>query len=189
MNTLNFCISLIPIIIFYLLLAYTKGAITFSNSILGKLVAIILIAFYANVDPILGLLVCILVIIYYQSDYVEGMLNLSSDYSGPFKYVDQPQIIETTVDNLDNTDPEILINNIPNVENLKKFCTGNTNNPNCQLVDLEYDMSDIDKYYDKTTVLKTIEIDEIHSNSITEKKLIIETELHKPKDGNTRSVI
>lgn len=189
MNTLNFCISLIPIIIFYLLLAYTKGAITFSNTILGKLIAIILIAFYANVDPILGLLVCILIIIYYQSDYVESMLNLSNDYTGSFKHVDQPAIVETPIENLDGSNPEIMINNIPNVDNLKQFCLGNTNNSNCQLVEYEYDMSDIDKYYDKTTILKTIEIDEIRSESITEKKLIVEMELMKPKDGNTRNVI
>ena len=120
MDTLNFCISLIPIIIFYLLLAYTKGAITFTNTILGKLIALLLIAFYANIDAVLGLFVCVLIIFYYQSDFVEGMLNMSGEYSGSFKYVNSPEIVENAPDNLDTADPEIMINNIPNVENLKE---------------------------------------------------------------------
>jgi len=186
MDTLNFCISLIPIIIFYLLLAYTKGAITFSNTILGKLIALLLIAFYANIDAVLGLFVCVLIIFYYQSDFVEGMLNMSNDYSGSFKYVDQPMIVESVPDNLDNVDSEIMINNIPNVEHLKKFCMKDTTNRNCQLVsnDLEYDMSDIDQYYKKTTKLKTININDKQSKTLTEKKLMVEDELMTP--NNTR---
>ena len=74
----------------------------------------------------------------------------------------------------------------PNVENLKQFCIKDTNNRNCQLVanDLEYDTSDIDQYYNKTTKLKTIDITDKQSKTLTEKKLMVEDELMTP--NNTR---
>lgn len=201
MDTLNFCILLVPIIVIYLLLAYTKSAIIFSNTVLGKLFAVMLIAFYANTDVVLGLFICVLIILYYQSDFVEGMLNLSSGYTGSYKYVDQPPIVESASDHLESIDPEIMINNIPNIENLTKYCMNNSTNKNCQIFKEKIqlpkrqnkhmahtiDRDEIDKYYDKNTVLKTIEIDSIRSNSITEKKLIIETELLLPKDYNSRN--
>jgi hypothetical protein len=69
----------IPIIIIFLLISYFKSIAKFSNTVLGKLLAICVIIFYTTLDKLLGALVCLLVIFYYQSDLVENMLNLDSD--------------------------------------------------------------------------------------------------------------
>jgi hypothetical protein len=50
--------------------------IQFSHSILGKLVAVLIILFYSYLDWIIGLFVCSLVIFYYQTKTVESLLNL-----------------------------------------------------------------------------------------------------------------
>lgn len=65
----------IPIIITWLLLSYSKDFVQFSYSSLGKLIAIALILFYTYLDKYLGGVICLMIIIYYQSDYVENMLN------------------------------------------------------------------------------------------------------------------
>lgn len=62
----------IPIIIIFLLLSYPKNVIKLSHSILGRLVAVLIIIYYSSFDKYLGLLVCGLVIFYYQMDYEEG---------------------------------------------------------------------------------------------------------------------
>ena len=74
----NILFQFIPIIIIVLFFIFTKSAITFSNTILGRFIAVLLIAYYTIIDAVLGLLICVLIIYYYQSDYVEGMLNLSN---------------------------------------------------------------------------------------------------------------
>ncbi len=66
----------IPIIILFLLLSYSNEFINFSNTILGKLFAVLVIIYYTILDKRIGLLVCSLVIFYYQSDVVENMLNI-----------------------------------------------------------------------------------------------------------------
>ena len=65
----------IPIIITMLLLSYSKEFVQFSHSILGKLTALALILFYTYLDKYLGGVICLSIIIYYQSEYVENMLN------------------------------------------------------------------------------------------------------------------
>lgn len=65
----------IPIFIIISLLWYSRSFINMSYSVLGKLIAIGIVLFYTHLDKYLGLVVCLLVIIYYQSDYVENMLN------------------------------------------------------------------------------------------------------------------
>ena len=71
-------INFIPIVLIFLLATYTPQFAGFSQSSLGRLLAILLILFYLKLDFLTGLFVCILVIVYYQTDYVEGfsqMLN------------------------------------------------------------------------------------------------------------------
>ena len=71
-------INFIPIVLIFLLATYTPQFASFSQSSLGRLLAILLILFYLKLDFLTGLFVCILVIVYYQTDYVEGfsqMLN------------------------------------------------------------------------------------------------------------------
>lgn len=68
-NTLHITIAqLIPVLMTYLLLAETDRIMVFSRTILGKLLAVCLIIFYSNIDPILGLFVCLLIIYFYQRE-------------------------------------------------------------------------------------------------------------------------
>lgn len=63
-------LNFIPIIIVFLLVSYTNTFASISNTILGKLFALILIFFYIKQDKFVGLFVCLVVILYYQSDYI-----------------------------------------------------------------------------------------------------------------------
>jgi len=74
----------IPIVIIFLLLSYSSEIAIFSHSILGKIISILIIGYYTTIDKYIGLLVCILFIFYYQTDYVESMLNIN-DYNWDWK--------------------------------------------------------------------------------------------------------
>jgi hypothetical protein len=78
----------IPIILIFLFLSKNKEFFQFSRTIPGKLVAVGLIVFYALTDKILGLLVCGLVILFYQSDNIESMELLGSEFN-----LDEIQIV------------------------------------------------------------------------------------------------
>jgi hypothetical protein len=72
----NECIfDFIPIILIFLYATHNYEMIQMSNTVLGKLLVICLIMYYANENVIYGIFVCVLVILYYQTDYVEGMCN------------------------------------------------------------------------------------------------------------------
>jgi hypothetical protein len=77
MKNTEIIIQFIPIIIIFTLLKFSRDFVNFSFTILGKLLAILIIIFYSHFDIMVGLCVCGLVILYYQSDYVENMLNIS----------------------------------------------------------------------------------------------------------------
>jgi hypothetical protein len=64
-------LNFLPMVLLYLLVAYTPEVARFSHTILGKLCAIALIVFYTVIDKFAGLAVCAIVIFYYQTDYVE----------------------------------------------------------------------------------------------------------------------
>ena len=68
-------LEFIPILLLFLLVSYTDIIVNFSHTILGKLVAVIIIILYTMIDIIHGLVVCLIFIFYYQTDYVENMLN------------------------------------------------------------------------------------------------------------------
>jgi hypothetical protein len=65
----------IPIIIIVLLLSWSKEFVNISHTILGKILALSVVIFYTHLDKYLGVIICLFVIIYYQSDFVENMLN------------------------------------------------------------------------------------------------------------------
>ena len=64
-------------IIIYLFLAFPKYMDPFSHTILGRLLAILLIAIYASYDILYGLLFCLLVIIYYN--YIDIQCKISRE--------------------------------------------------------------------------------------------------------------
>ena len=206
----NILFQFIPIIIIILFFTFTKSAITFSNTVLGRFIAVVLIAYYTIIDAVLGLLVCVLIIYYYQSDYVEGMLNLSNGYSEKMKIV----VHKIDIDEVNNTveeeeDEIIVIDNIPNVDAVsefkKNYCVKNGVFVNEKLVNPEmahhvlpeivYD--DIDNRCNpcdkkcKYSVVKRETADDdddiqevvFKSTNITEKKIETEKEL-MPKKSN-----
>ena len=75
----------IPILILFLLLTYSGEFVSFSYTILGKLLAICIIVYYTHLDVTLGLLVCAVVIYYYQNEVIENMLNMDKIMSDIFE--------------------------------------------------------------------------------------------------------
>ena len=75
----------IPIVIIISLLSYSKEFVNMSYTILGKILSICLILFYTHLDKYVGLVLCLLIIVYYQSDYVENMLNTDAHMNKLFE--------------------------------------------------------------------------------------------------------
>lgn len=89
-------LQFLPIILLFVMISYFKDTAQFSRTILGKFVAISIIIFYASIDKLYGLLVCALIIIYYQSDFVENMLN----YGGDWTTIDSSAITDNVDDGM-----------------------------------------------------------------------------------------
>lgn len=70
------CIDFIPILLIYVFAVYTKDAVLLSNTSLGKLLAISIIVFYTSINTVYGIFVCLLILVYYQTDFVEEILNM-----------------------------------------------------------------------------------------------------------------
>lgn len=78
-RTVQLLIDFILIIVIYLFASHPKEMILFSDSSLGRLIAVILILFYASISPVYGFFVCALIVLYYQTDMVEHLLNQKND--------------------------------------------------------------------------------------------------------------
>lgn len=65
--------QLIPIIAIWLLLAYPYKALAFNTSVLGKLILLSIVIFYAYMDKYYGALVVALIILYYQ--FINGLVK------------------------------------------------------------------------------------------------------------------
>jgi hypothetical protein len=74
-------LQFIPILLLFILITYFNDTAIFSRTILGKFIAICIIIFYASIDKLYGLLVCAIIILYYQSDFIENMLNYGGDWA------------------------------------------------------------------------------------------------------------
>jgi hypothetical protein len=121
----------IPIFVLFIVISYFKGVAKFSNTVLGKILAICIIIFYTFLDKLLGAVVCLILIFYYQSDVVEGMLNMDNDLNNTSEMEINNHINEDHVDDYlyfdnkkkkegmmnyseiyeNNGDKDILINN------------------------------------------------------------------------------
>jgi hypothetical protein len=77
----------IPIILIFVTITSFRKLLSFSNTTLGKLLAVIVIIFYTTIDKILGVFVCALVIFYYQTAVVENMLNMDVDNNYTTEFV------------------------------------------------------------------------------------------------------
>jgi hypothetical protein len=89
-------------IIIFLLVSYTNNFAAISNTILGKLFALVLIFFYIKQDKFIGLFVCLLVILYYQSDYISyfDWLNKPVTYL-PSSSILSPKTIDPIFENME----------------------------------------------------------------------------------------
>lgn len=66
-------IQFIPIFLCVFLVLYPKDTMLFSNTILGKIIAISIILFYSSIDILYGLVACAIIIFYYNYKHTEGM--------------------------------------------------------------------------------------------------------------------
>lgn len=71
-------------IIIYMFLAFPQFTHSFAHSILGRVLAVVLIAIYSTYDVLYGLLFCILVIIFYF--YTEPKLSVGSREGFLYEY-------------------------------------------------------------------------------------------------------
>jgi hypothetical protein len=71
MNNLFF--QFLPIILIFLIVSNNNKLYEFSNTILGKIIAVFIVIYYVSIDTIYGLFVCSLIILFYQSHYKENM--------------------------------------------------------------------------------------------------------------------
>ena len=85
--------NFIPIILLFILLSYTEQFIQVSGSVLGKLLAVVIVLFYSSIDILHGILAAGFVILYYQSDIVEAMLDRNEYPTVPT----QPDTVTVTV--------------------------------------------------------------------------------------------
>ena len=112
----------IPIIIIVLILWCSDIFVNFSHSILGKILALLIIIFYTSINKILGLVICLLIIVYYQSDFVQNLLNTDENMENiiaidnKFKLYDNYEQPET--DNDFSEDVEKPVNKSEKVQNI-----------------------------------------------------------------------
>jgi hypothetical protein len=84
----NWVIHSITLLFVLSLLLFQRQAFLFSQSILGKLIAILLILGYTTMDRLYGLILCLLIVIYYQEigessmegfdHYSQNMVNVDA---------------------------------------------------------------------------------------------------------------
>ena len=72
----------IPILLLFLFLTQFTEFVRFSHTTLGKLVAVLIIVFYTFLDKVFGLFTCALVILFYQTDYIESMVQVDNSNIG-----------------------------------------------------------------------------------------------------------
>lgn len=77
-SIINTTAQFIPIITIFILLTQYNDCVSFSHTILGKVVALSIVLFYTRIDKILGLFVSSLLILFYQTDCSDNMLNIES---------------------------------------------------------------------------------------------------------------
>jgi hypothetical protein len=70
----NSIMNWLPIIFISLFIFNSDNATAFSHTIIGRMIAVLLIVYYTTVNVIFGILMCVIVILFYQSDYAKGVI-------------------------------------------------------------------------------------------------------------------
>lgn len=68
----------IPIIVLYALFSNPGTTVVGSQTVFGRLLVLSIVIFYTSIDTLLGVLVGLIVLAFYQSEYVENVLNKGS---------------------------------------------------------------------------------------------------------------
>jgi len=118
---INILAQFLPIILIFFIVSNNNTLFEFSNTILGKFIAVCIILFYISIDTIIGLFVCALIILFYQSQYKENMdiiysdFDNNNDYNG---YMNSNIDIDIDIDNLNN---DIIDNNYLDDEYIDEY--------------------------------------------------------------------
>lgn len=118
-------INFLPIVLIFLLATYTPQFAAFSQTALGRLLAIFLILFYLKLDCLTGLFVCVLIILYYQTDYVEGFSEMLKE-DEQSEQSEQPEQVENAGSGSSSTanlPTEVPPASEPRTEPLEPFST------------------------------------------------------------------
>ena len=88
----KFVMQFIPIVLMLLLSLYTQRFIEVANSVLGKLLAVVVIIFYTKLNILYGVCACVIIILFYQltansnvviTNVFEGMKNPKKSRTQP----------------------------------------------------------------------------------------------------------
>lgn len=89
--------NIIPIILIASVVLYPENTAHFTNSILGRIVAVMLIVYYASHNIIYGVVICVLIVLYKRNiQYHEGFENAKELFreqnckNGELKYKNLP---------------------------------------------------------------------------------------------------
>lgn len=83
------------ILLICLFVFYTDQTLSFSRTLLGKLITVLLIIFFTSINILYGLIFCILVIAYYKTDFVEQLLNMDDKQNIEIEKLERdPKVVE-----------------------------------------------------------------------------------------------
>ena len=103
----------IPIILVLVYASYKPWFVDAAHTVLGKVIAIMLIVYYTSIDYVYGTLCCVIVIAFYQMNEIEGFVEgangkkrkkrnaakvQASDQAEPEDIKEEPAVEEETVD-------------------------------------------------------------------------------------------
>jgi hypothetical protein len=70
--------NFIPIVILFLFIFHSNEFIKYSDTVLGKLLAVLIIIYYTTIDTLIGLFVCVIIILFYQTIHCKGLDNIEN---------------------------------------------------------------------------------------------------------------
>jgi hypothetical protein len=110
-NIENIIAEFLPIILIYIYIKNNKEFLAFSNSILGKIISIIIIIFYTILNKYIGLLICFIIIIFYKYNKKES-----------FDILEYTNTENLSIDEIENVEDPIYLDINTNAKNkeLKK---------------------------------------------------------------------
>jgi len=170
----------IPIILIVLLLSCSKTFVNFSYSILGKVVALLIIMFYTHLDKYVGLVICLLIIIYYQSDYVENMLNTDDIMNKLFENFESAKISNPKARETEHTVEEIQCGDNKTSQlqdNMSNLADVYPTKENDNSIDADEDEDEEDKDKEGFTTKAKFRKDNCRGKELVHKNMLVKQEM------------